>query len=92
MPVAAAGDDTSPDLVAYRWRDRSALSVIVANPGGRSAQGHVTLGADVPDAEACDFEDRLTDARYRWTRETLAAEGLYVRLAPGQAHVFRVVT
>jgi Alpha amylase, catalytic domain len=92
LPVSAAGDDTSSDLVAYRWQDASALSVIVANPGGRTAQGHVALGADVPDAEACDFEDRLTDARYRWTRDTLVAEGLYVRLAPGQAHVFRVVT
>src|SRR5262249_18243748 len=92
LPLSSAGDDTFSDLVAYRWRDGAALSVVVANPGGRVAQGHVGLGPDVPDAEACDFEDRLTDARYRWARASLVPPGLYVRLESGAAHVFRVVT
>ena len=90
LPVSAAGDDSSSDLVAYRWRDGAALSVVVANAGGRVAQGHVSLGGDVPDAAACDFEDRLTDTRYRWTRDLLVSPGLYVRLEPGRAHVFNV--
>jgi hypothetical protein len=90
LPVSAAGDDSSSDLVAYRWRDGAALSVVVANAGGRVAQGHVSLGDDVPDAKACDFEDRLTDTRYRWTRDLLVSPGLYVRLEPGRAHVFSV--
>jgi hypothetical protein len=90
LTVWDASDDTFSDLIAYRWRDAAELAVIVVNPGPRVAQGHVRLEEDVPTVTACDFDDRLTGARYRWTRAALLDRGLYVRLDPGQAHAFIV--
>jgi alpha amylase-like protein len=89
--TSPAGDDTSGNLIAYRWRGAGDFAVIVANPAANAAQGHVILlGEDVPDSAECDFDDQLTDASYRWTREALVSHGLYVRLEAGQAHIFRL--
>ena len=78
--------------LAYRWRSAASLAVVVVNPGASAAQAHVGIAADLPAGSAFDFEDRLTDARYRWTREALDRTGLYVRLEAGRAHLFMVRT
>jgi hypothetical protein len=90
LPVSSAGDHTFWDVVAYRWRTAKDLAVIVSNPGDCQAQANVAIAGDLLPGEAFDFEDALTGARYRWTRESLEASGLYVRLEPGQAHLFHV--
>ena len=64
--------------------------MIVVNPGQCQAQAHLAIAGDLFPGAAFDFEDALTDARYRWTRESLEATGLYVRLEPGGAHLFMV--
>jgi hypothetical protein len=90
LPVSSAGDHTFWDIVAYRWRSGTDLAVIVANPGGCQAQAYVAMARDLLPGEAFDFDDAMTDARYRRTRESLEATGLYVRLEPGHSHLFRV--
>jgi hypothetical protein len=66
------------------------LAVVVLNFGRSAAQAHVRVIDDLPPGYAFDFVDALTDARYRWTRESLVDSGLYVRLEAGGAHLFRV--
>ena len=91
LHVTGAGDHTFNDVVAYRWRSSHALAVVVVNLGRSASQAHVYLGADLLDGDEFDFVDALTDARYRWTRESLVSAGLYVRLAAGGAHLFTVL-
>ena len=62
------------------------MAVGVVNLGEVTAQGNVRL-PELPDGSVWDLEDRLTGAQYRWTREALSADGLYVRLEPGNAHL-----
>jgi hypothetical protein len=89
LEVSAAGDETFRDLAAYRWRHGASLAVIVVNLGSQTAQAHIPIGEDVVyGGDAFDFEDVLTDTSYRWTRESLVARGLYVRLNAGGAHLF----
>jgi glycosidase len=91
LDVAEAGDATHAQLVAFRWRLGDDLRVIISNPGDQPAQGHVLLGGDLPGAAPkLVFEDQIADGRYEWDRAALIERGLYVRLAPGRAHLFRV--
>ncbi len=88
LGVYGAGDTTYDDLVAFAWRKGNELAVIAANVSNQEAQGLVQLGA-LPHVAAFSFNDQLSDQRYRWVRDELK-DGLYVRLAPGAAHVFLV--
>jgi hypothetical protein len=85
-----AGDHSFPNIVAYRWRTPSAVAVVVANLGDRQAQASLAMASDLVPGDAFDFEDRVTGATYRWTREALERTGLYVRLDAGAAHLFLV--
>jgi hypothetical protein len=88
IDIRDAGDSTSVDLVASEWRLGSDRTVIAANLGTRDAQGLLQL-AGLPAGDAFDFIDQFTDRKYRWARSDLD-NGLYVRLAPGAAHLFFV--
>jgi hypothetical protein len=90
LHVTGAGDHSFNDIVSYRWRSLDALAVIVVNLGASASQAHVRVADDVPEGHEFDFIDALTDARYRWTRESLLGAGLYVRVEAGGAHVFGV--
>ncbi len=90
LPVSSAGDHSFRDVVAYRWRSSSALAVIAANLGDSASHAHVMLGEDLLPGRAFDFEDRLTGAVYRRTRESLSGPGLSIRLDAGDAHLFNV--
>lgn len=90
LETSSAGDSSFADLIAFRWRDAGALAVVVSNLGSGVASGHVPVITDLPRGEAFDFADRLTGATYRWTRKSLDVRGLFVRLGPGQAHLFEV--
>jgi Alpha amylase, catalytic domain len=88
LDIHPAGDSTSDNLVATAWRRADAHAVVVANLSGTDGQGLVQLGA-LPADNAFDFVDQLDDRKYRWSRADLA-DGLYVRLASGAAHLFLV--
>jgi hypothetical protein len=63
-----------------------ALAVVVANITDHTAQGLVQIGG-LPPGAAFELEDRLADRTYTWSRDDLG-NGLYARLASGDAHLF----
>jgi hypothetical protein len=87
LGVQPAGDDTFQDLIAYRWQHQADSRLIVVNLGNRTAQGKV-LKAAAGTSPKCQFCDLLDGSVYRWERADLDRDGLFVRLAPYQAHVF----
>jgi hypothetical protein len=89
LEVQPAGDDTFQDLIAYRCRHQQDCRVIVVNLAGRTAQGRVREAA-VGASGNCVFYDLLDGKEYPWNRADLDTNGLYVRLAPNQAHAFEV--
>ena len=89
LEVQPAGDDTFQDLVAYRWHHQSDNRLIVVNLGTRTAQGRVQKAA-LGTSRNCRFCDLLNGGEYSWERAEIDGNGLYVRLAPYQAHAFKV--
>jgi hypothetical protein len=85
LDVRSAGDSTGGNLIATSWRMGTDCAVIVVNITEHEAQGLVDVG-DLPKGDTVHFADQLADRSYAWTRESLA-QGLYVKLASGDAHV-----
>ncbi|MEO8078353.1 MAG: alpha-amylase family glycosyl hydrolase, partial [Acidobacteriota bacterium] len=90
LDVSTAGDPTFTNIVSWRWRTSTALGVVVVNLGSEPSTASVALAGDLHAGPAFDFDDRLTDVRYRRTRQDLERTGLYVRLEGGRAHLFLV--
>jgi hypothetical protein len=72
-------------LLAWRW----ARHVVVVNYSDLEADGMVRLGPELEGA-SWTFHDLYHDASYERDGSELARNGLYVRLAPYDAHVFRI--
>jgi hypothetical protein len=89
LEVQPAGDDTFQDLIAYVWHHQADSRLIVVNLGGRAAQGKV-YKAVVGASENWIFHDLLDGSEYLWKRSDIDRDGLYVRLAPYQAHAFEI--
>jgi hypothetical protein len=83
-------DATARQLVAWRWKLGDDLRIVAANLGIVTAQGFVQVKDDLTSGDAFTFVDALDGRGYRRAGSDLAARGLYVCLAPGQAHLFRV--
>jgi hypothetical protein len=88
LDITPAGDDTWLELIAYRWRLADALAIVVVNAGRRVAHGHVLVAADLAGDRTFEFRDVLDDRAHEWSRASLSAPGLHVRLAAGGAHLF----
>jgi hypothetical protein len=89
LEVQPAGDDTFQDLIAYRWHHQADSRLVVVNLGGRTAQGKVQEAVGGA-SQNCVFCDLLDGNEYSRKRAELDSNGLYVRLAPNQAHAFEV--
>jgi len=89
LDVQAAGDDSFQDLIAYRWHHQSDDRLIVVNLGSRTAQGKIQKPS-VGTSRDSLFCDVLNGGEYLWGRAELDSNGLYVKLAPYQAHVFEI--
>ena len=93
LAVDSGGDDSCADLVAWRWMLGTKLRVVVVNLGERTAEGLIRLSPELDaltTGEIVVFDDQLNQKEYSWSRAALDAHGLYVRLAKGAAHLFRV--
>lgn len=90
LHLGPAGDDSFGNMVAYRWKSGETLALVVVNLGASASQANIGVAGQLGKGLAFEFDDRLTDARYRWTRDALLRSGLYVRLDPGAAHMFLV--
>jgi hypothetical protein len=89
LEVQPAEDDTFQDLIAYQWHYRSDNRLIVVNLGHRTAQGKVQRVALGESAQYL-FCDRLNGSEYARERADIIQNGLYVKLAPYQAHSFEI--
>ena len=89
LEVRAESDDTFEDLIAYRWDHAGESRLVVVNLGNRTAQGRVQQ-AESGSSQNCLYHDLLDGKEYLRERAGLSQNGLYVRLAPYQAHVFTV--
>jgi hypothetical protein len=89
LEVQSAGDDTFQDLLAYCWRHQGDNRLVVVNLGDQTAQGRVREAA-AGASHNCLFCDLLDGSQYSRDRADLDTNGLYVRLAPNQAHAFEV--
>ena len=88
LDVGGAGDTSNQDLIACAWRHGTDLAIVAANITGHDAQGLVEIG-DLPEGDAFDLIDQLSDETFTWTRADLGS-GLYVRLRSGEAHLLLV--
>jgi hypothetical protein len=79
---------SNPDLIACAWRLGQDLAIVAANITGHEVEGLVQID-DLPEGDAFDLKDQLSDHTYPWTRADLI-KGLYVRLQSGDAHLFLV--
>lgn len=89
LDVRSAGDESCNDLIAYRWRNGNAASVIVVNLGNRAAQGMVQSD-DTGISKRCIYRDVLTGNQFIHDRATIMREGFYVKLGAYQMHAFMV--
>jgi len=87
-------DTPDSHLIACAWRTLMAsgqvgeMAVIVANVTTHFTEGVVRLGG-LPEGDAFDLVDRLSDQTLTSTREDLL-DGLHVRLRSGDAHLFLI--
>jgi Alpha amylase, catalytic domain len=90
LPVETL-DDSSGNLLAYRWKGPDGYRAVILNLGPGAAQGRVRLTSDLEPSTQYDFADRLNDQAYVRDRDDLEAnDGLYVRLEGYSGHVFAV--
>jgi hypothetical protein len=92
LDIAPTGDNTSTELIAWRWRLGTFWRLIVVNNSSSPATGHVRVASELSAAGPARlvFADLIGGGRYTWERATLLARGLYVRLEGGRAHLFDV--
>jgi hypothetical protein len=89
LEAQPAGDDTFQDLIVYSWHSQADHRLIVVNLDNRTAQGKIQKVA-VGASRNCLFRDLLDGNEYVWERAEIDRNGLYVKLAPYQAHVFEI--
>lgn len=90
LEVTSAGDSTSQNLVAYQWRSRDALKLIVANLVGSVSQARVHPSNGFSSALHYRFFDQLHDVAYDRAGAEISTSGLYIRLDPFRAHIFSI--
>jgi hypothetical protein len=83
-------DETSHNLLAYRWKGDGFYRLVVLNLGPGAAQGRIRIADELPPSAQYDFDDLLNGQSYLRDRGDLEANGLYVRLEGFQGHVFAV--
>jgi hypothetical protein len=90
LEVHSDGDDSSANLIAWRWSSGLALKVIVVNLSPDPAQGRLNLEADIDAMKQYTFFDQLNEVSYPRAGSDLRHNGLRVRLDGHRAHIFDV--
>lgn len=83
-------DDSTANLLAYRWQGDEGYRAVILNLGPSTAQGRIRLAGELPPSAQYDFADRLNGETYIRDRSDLETNGLYVRLEGYRGHVFAV--
>jgi len=90
LNVTSAGNGGFVNLSAYEWRMPDAFCVVAANPGAAESEGRVHFSDGISPGVEYVFFDQLNNVRYLRDGTEISSIGLYVRLAPYQAHIFRI--
>ena len=90
LDAQPAGDASSDNLIAYRWRLGKIAKLVVVNLSGATAQGRIQLGDEISASERYIFADELHDVEYPRDGKYVASQGLYVRLDPFGAQWFNI--
>jgi glycosidase len=93
LPAHPEGDDTSTNLIVYEWRTEKpekSWKVVAVNLSGNTSQARVTWPENTFPATQYIFNDQLNEVTYNRAGDELRNPGLYIRLAPFQAHLFDV--
>jgi hypothetical protein len=90
LNVTSACDGGFVNLTAYEWCLPDSFCAVVANPAGVESQGRVHFPGKIVPGVQYVFFDQLNNVRYLRDGSEISSIGLYVRLAPHQAHIFRI--
>lgn len=87
--VAAAGDGSFENLIAYIWKSKEHLKLVVTNLSGEQSQGRISLRNEISGLEYV-LTDELNGERYLRDGRELASPGLHVILKGYHSHLFDV--
>lgn len=89
--VQPHGDGSYSNLIAYSWRFRSRITIVVVNLSPDYSQGRILLRDGLPGADHYSLHDVLNNERYERNREDLMHNGLHVILDGYRSHIFDIV-
>jgi glycosidase len=87
---AWAGNPTARCVLAFSWEINGDRVVVAVNYGDTQAQCYVRLPWNDLNGRKLSLRDQLSDAKYDRSGDDLQARGLYLDVAPWQAHIFEV--
>jgi hypothetical protein len=90
LEARSAGDDGFSNLVAYRWKLKDDLKLIVVNLGTGWSQGRIPLDRELTGNGDHLLNDELNDVQYVRSGSELVDPGLHVVLDGHHSHVFDV--
>lgn len=87
--VSAAGDGSFENLIAFTWKSKEHLKLVVTNLSGEQSQGRISLRDEISGLEYI-LKDELNGERYQRDGREMADPGLHVILKGCNAHIFDV--
>jgi hypothetical protein len=88
-PAPAHPDGSHQNLVAYGWRAKNDLVLVVCNLKNQLSRGHILLnGWPELHGRRWQLTDALDGAHYERDGNAMQNPGLYVELDPFQSHIF----
>jgi hypothetical protein len=77
-------------LLSWTWRLNKTIRLVIINYSDQTAETNIALPVDYPLNSDIIFTDELTGNSTLHRKQHLQEIGLYVKLAPYQAHIFSV--
>ncbi|MFH1674921.1 MAG: alpha-amylase family glycosyl hydrolase [Pseudomonadota bacterium] len=89
LEVSSVGDDTNHNIIAYEWTMQDRNKIVAVNLGNQ--ESHAYIRPSLPsDKNECILVDHMTNKQYKREVSEVSAKGLFIKLAPYEAHVFDV--
>jgi hypothetical protein len=88
--VISSGDDSFRNLIAYLWKSKGHLQLIVVNMTQEFSQGKISLNKEVTENREYLLHDELNDQKYFRIGKDMAVSGLHVILEGFQGHIFKI--
>lgn len=92
LETGPAGEDSSENMIAYRWRTKAAHAILVINLGSGTSQARIPLAGEILPDKNYTLLDQWTGTSYLRQGSEMATQGLFVRLTGYGVHWFDVST